>query len=165
MFLYILFSLVVACLFIHPLLSLLVRQYLSPLARLPGPPSPSILLGNLAAMDDQENSNILFSWINTYGSTFVYRGFLGGARLLTVDPVAIRYILAHAYDFPKPSFVRDSLAAMAAGHQGLLTVEGEDHRRQVRRYPIIPLLMRTHPSLLQRRILVRTVVIPQYAHL
>lgn len=49
---------------------------------------------------------------------------------MTVDTLAISYILSNAYAYPKPDFVRDSLATMAAGHEGLLTVEGEDHKRQ-----------------------------------
>jgi cytochrome P450 len=53
-------------------------------------------------------------------------------RLITTDLHAISYILAHAYDYPKPDFVRDSLATMAAGHEGLLTVEGDVHKRQRR---------------------------------
>lgn len=113
-------------------LKLLVRQRLSPLRSLPGPPSPSIFLGNLREMHDQENNGLVQRWTNLYGSTFVYRGFLNGCRLMTTDPVAVSYILGRAYDFPKPDFVRNGLADMIGGHEGILVVEGEDHRRQVR---------------------------------
>jgi hypothetical protein len=82
-------------------------------------------------MHDQENNNLLADWESTYGSTFVYRGFIGGCRLMLTDPVAVAHVLGHAYDYPKPDFVRDSLASMAAGHDGLLTSEGEMHRKQV----------------------------------
>lgn len=116
---------------IGPFLRLLVRQAFSPLNILNGPASPSFFMGNLAQMHDQENNNILATWQNQFGSTFVYRGFIGGCRLITTDPVAIAHILGHAYDYPKPDFIRDGLASMAAGHNGILTVEGEDHRRQV----------------------------------
>jgi len=51
---------------------------------------------------------------------------------MTTDLAAIAHILGNAYDYPKPDFVRDSLASMAAGHDGLLTVEGDVHRRQRR---------------------------------
>ncbi|KAI0952883.1 hypothetical protein AcW1_007249 [Taiwanofungus camphoratus] len=37
---------------------------------------------------------------------------------------------ARGYDFPKPDFVNRKLARMAVGKEGLLTVEGEVHRRQ-----------------------------------
>ncbi|KAK7048105.1 cytochrome P450 [Favolaschia claudopus] len=109
---------------------LLVRQALSPLTQLRGPPCPSFFMGNLMEMHDQENNNLVAEWEAAYGSTFVYRGFVGGCRLMTTDPVAVAHILGNAYDYPKPDFVRDSLATMAAGHDGLLTVEGDAHKRQ-----------------------------------
>ncbi|CAL1713461.1 unnamed protein product [Somion occarium] len=87
-------------------------------------------MGNLREMHDQENNNLVARWTAAYGHTFVYRGFVGGYRLMTTDPLAVSHILGHAYDFPKPDFIRDALAEMAAGHDGLLTVEGDDHRRQ-----------------------------------
>ena len=113
-------------------IQLLVRQARSPLRFLPGPPSPSFFIGNLREMHDQENTNLVARWEAAYGSTFVYRGFVGGCRLMTTDPVAVAHILGRGYDYPKPEFVRDALADMAAGHEGLLTVDGEVHRRQVR---------------------------------
>ncbi|KAF9026096.1 cytochrome P450 [Hymenopellis radicata] len=109
---------------------LLVRQARSPLRRLPGPPSPSFFMGNLGEMHDQENTNLLANWQAKYGPNFTYRGFIGGCRLMTCDPVAVAHILGNAYEYPKPDFVRDSLATMAAGHDGLLTSEGEMHKRQ-----------------------------------
>ncbi|KAJ7081387.1 cytochrome P450 [Mycena belliarum] len=111
-------------------LRLLIRQARSPLTRLRGPPCPSFFMGNLAEMHDQENTDLVAAWEAAYGSTFVYRGFVGGCRLMTTDPAAVAHILGNAYDYPKPDFVRDSLATMAAGHDGLLTVEGDAHRRQ-----------------------------------
>lgn len=116
-------------------LSLLFRQYVSPLRGLPGPPCRSFFIGNLKEMHDQENNNLVARWTASYGHTFVYRGFVGGYRLMTTDPLAVSHILGHAYDFPKPDFIRDALAEMAAGHDGLLTVEGNDHRRQVTPHP------------------------------
>ncbi|KAF8895305.1 cytochrome P450 [Infundibulicybe gibba] len=113
-----------------PLSLLLLRQRSSPLRRLPGPPPSSFFLGNLPEMHDQENTNLLHTWEQKYGPAFVYRGFVGGCRLMLTDPVAVAHILTHAYDYPKPDFVRDSLATMAAGHDGLLTVEGDVHRKQ-----------------------------------
>ena len=88
-------------------------------------------MGNLPQMHDQENTNLIANWVSQYGPTFVYRGFLGGRRLITTDPVAIAHILSNAYQYPKPDFIRDALASMAVGHDGLLTVEGGRHQRQV----------------------------------
>ncbi|KAK0188253.1 cytochrome P450 [Armillaria mellea] len=109
---------------------LLVRQCRSPLLRLPGPPSQSFLTGNLEQMHDMANSDLLSQWEAKYGPNYAYKGFLSGSRLMTTDPVALSYILGHAYDYPKPDFVRDTLAAMGAGEEGLVTSEGEVHRRQ-----------------------------------
>ena len=131
MILLLLFLFLVLVYLLFPFLRLIFRQWLSPLRLLSGPPSLSFFMGNLPQIHDQENNNIIATWQKQFGSTFVYRGFIGGCRLLTTDPVAIAHILGNAYDYPKPDFVRDSLAAMAAGHDGLLTVEGEVHRRQV----------------------------------
>ncbi|KAK7469446.1 hypothetical protein VKT23_003917 [Stygiomarasmius scandens] len=113
-----------------PFLTLIHRQRRSPLANLNGPPSRSWFLGNLVEMHDQENSFLIESWHDLYGSVFTYRGFVGGCRLMTTDPLAVAHILGNAYSYPKPDFVRDSLATMAAGHDGLLTSEGDQHRKQ-----------------------------------
>jgi len=133
---------------------LLWRQFCSPLRLLPGPPSPSFFMGNLEEMHDMENNNLIERWVKSYGNTFVYRGFIGGCRLITTDPVAVAHILGNAYDYPKPDFVRDSLASMAAGHQGLLTVEGEDHRRQASLTIYLLHLSKRLMDVLKRKILV-----------
>uniref|UniRef100_A0A8H7XTF7 Cytochrome P450 n=1 Tax=Psilocybe cubensis TaxID=181762 RepID=A0A8H7XTF7_PSICU len=130
MYLFVFLVLLVALALLRDFLLLLFRQLCSPLRRLPGPPSPSFFMGNLEQMHDMENNNLIANWVNSYGTTFVYRGFIGGCRLMTTDPVAIAHILGNAYHYPKPDFVRESLASMAAGHDGLLVVEGADHRRQ-----------------------------------
>lgn len=118
--------------FLWTFLLLLFRQARSPLRHLPGPPSASLFMGNLQDLHDQENTGLVARWASTYGSAFVYRGFMGGHRLMLVDPVAVNYVMNRGYDYPKPDFVRDSLASMAAGYEGLLTTEGEMHRKQVR---------------------------------
>lgn len=160
-----LYDLLLACLLAGAVLALyalstflllLLRQARSPLRNLQGPPSPSFFMGNLREMHDQENTNLVVRWEEQHGSTFVYRGFMGGARLMTTDPVAVAHILGRGYDYPKPDFVRDNLSNMAAGEHGLLTVEGEDHRRQVRLFAERPT---DEPLILdlvslQRRILV-----------
>ncbi|EJC98034.1 cytochrome P450 [Fomitiporia mediterranea MF3/22] len=112
------------------LVRIIVRQQISPLRRLRGPPSPSFFMGNLAAMHDQENNNLIATWEADHGPAFIYHGLFGGARLMITDPRAVAHVLGNAYDYPKPDFVRDSLASMAAGHDGLLTSEGEQHKRQ-----------------------------------
>jgi hypothetical protein len=86
----------------------------------------------LAQLADQENNDVVHTWIEQYGQTFAYRGIFNCHRLLTTDPTALSYILGHAYDFPKPKFITEALAEMGAGHDGLLTAQGDMHKRQVR---------------------------------
>ena len=117
------------------LVALLWRQAFSPLRRLRGPPSPSFLFGNLREMYQQENTGLLYDWDAAYGSTYAYKGFFGGSRLLTTDLTAVTHILVHSDTYQKPDFVRDNLAAMGAGSEGVLTTEGDVHKRQVSRVP------------------------------
>ena len=116
---------------LRPLFLIVVARVRSPLRLLPSPPSPSIFIGNLAQLADQENNYIVHTWTEQYGHTFTYHGFLNGHRLLTTDPLALSYILGHPYDFPKPDFITDALAEMGAGRDGLLTAHGDVHKRQV----------------------------------
>ncbi|KAI0642657.1 cytochrome P450 [Trametes meyenii] len=122
--------LVLVLYFLWTFLLLLFRQARSPLRHLPGPSSASIFMGNLQELHDQENTGLVARWAAQYGSAFVYRGFMSGRRLMLVDPTAVNYVMSRGYDYPKPDFVRDSLASMAAGYEGLLTADGEMHRKQ-----------------------------------
>ncbi|KAI9568323.1 cytochrome P450 [Boletus coccyginus] len=112
------------------LIALLLRQYFSPLRHLRGPPSPSFLFGNLREMYNQENTGLLYDWDTAHGTTYAYKGFFGGSRLLTTDLTAVAHILSRSDAYQKPDFVRDNLAAMGAGDESLLTTEGDVHRRQ-----------------------------------
>lgn len=114
------------------LIALLLRQYFSPLRHLRGPPSPSFLFGNLREMYNQENTGLLYDWDTAHGTTYAYKGFFGGPRLLTTDLTAVAHILSRSDAYQKPDFVRDNLAAMGAGDESLLITEGDVHRRQVR---------------------------------
>lgn len=100
------------------LVRIIVRQQISPLRRLRGPRSPSFFMGNLAAMHDMENTNLVATWEKEHGPAFIYHGLFGGCRLMITDPRAVAHVLGNAYEYPKPDFVRDSLASMAAGHDG-----------------------------------------------
>ncbi|KAH7913429.1 cytochrome P450 [Hygrophoropsis aurantiaca] len=112
------------------LILLLTRQYFSPLRSLRGPPASSFLLGNLPEMYHQENTGLLAEWEVTYGPVFSYQGFFRGSRLITLDLAATAHILTKSDTYQKPDFVRDNLASMGAGHEGVLTTEGDVHRRQ-----------------------------------
>jgi hypothetical protein len=128
-FLLLALALILYCL--RPLFSIVLARFSSPLRLLQSPPTPSVFLGNLAQLADQENNDVIQTWTEQYGHTFAYRGFFNCHRLLTTDPIALSYILGHAYDFPKPKFITEALAEMGAGHDGLLTAQGDIHKRQV----------------------------------
>jgi hypothetical protein len=117
--------------FLYYVLRCVLHHIRSPLRLLNGPPTPSVFLGNLIELHDQENTNLFQRWEALYGSTFVYNGLFCGPRLFTTDPIAIAHILQNDHHYPKPDFVRNSLADMGAGYQSILTVEGHDHKRQV----------------------------------
>ncbi|KAG6336263.1 hypothetical protein ID866_2817 [Astraeus odoratus] len=132
------------------LIELLARRYFSPLRALRSPPSPSFFFGNLREMYNQENTGLLFDWVAAHGHTFAYKGFLGCSRLITTDLGAIAHILAHPQRFQKPDFVRESLSAMGAGWESVLTTEGETHARQ-RRILYSDLAHRVNTNILQLR--------------
>lgn len=54
----------------------LVAPYFSPLRDLPGPPRPSWAFGNLKQIFDAENSVLHEAWVQEYGTTLKYKGWL-----------------------------------------------------------------------------------------
>ncbi|KAJ1300945.1 hypothetical protein OPQ81_003371 [Rhizoctonia solani] len=107
-----------------------IRKLFSPLRELPGPSNESFIFGNLKRIFAAPNSVIHESWLEEYGSTLRYRGFLSSYRLFTVDPRALTYIMSQPGSFPKPENVRRNLADVLG--EGLLFSEGETHKRQRR---------------------------------
>src|SRR5437879_2321206 len=88
---FLLLSSVLIIYILRPLFFIFITRVCSPLRLLPSPPSPSLFIGNLAQLADQENNYILHSWTEKYGNTFTYRGFLNAPRLFTIDPLALSY--------------------------------------------------------------------------
>lgn len=107
-----------------------IRKLFSPLGELPGPSNESFIFGNLKRIFASPNSVVHESWLQEYGSTLRYRGFLSSYRLFTVDPRALTYVMSQPGSFPKPENVRRSLADVLG--EGLLFSEGETHKRQRR---------------------------------
>ncbi|KAH9968439.1 cytochrome P450 [Lactifluus volemus] len=107
-----------------------IRRRNSFLARLRGPKSPSLWIGNEGDIYYQnEVGDCEFKWMRQFGSAWRRRGCLGEDYLTVADPKALQYILhTSGYNFHKR---RDLLkmTEMVAG-KGLSCAHGKDHERQ-----------------------------------
>ncbi|OSC99351.1 cytochrome P450 [Trametes coccinea BRFM310] len=102
----------------------------SPLRNLPGPPSRSLIYGNVKDMFDAENYSRPDEWFAQYGKHFVDNGFLMTPRLWTLDPRALNHILTHYDDYGRPEENSKTFAELLG--KGVLLVRGEEHRQQRR---------------------------------
>ncbi|QRV80086.1 cytochrome P450 family protein [Ceratobasidium sp. AG-Ba] len=105
-----------------------VKSWASPLRRLPGPKSDSILLGNLLTLFKRQNSSIWEEWTEKYGKNVRYWGFLGSSQLSTTDMRAINFVLSQPTMFPKSERARKLLARILGA--GLLSADLDAHKRQ-----------------------------------
>lgn len=108
----------------------LLQPYMSPLGDIPGPPSPSFLYGNMHEIQNSEASIVREQWVDMYGPTLKYKGWLNVDRLYTLDTRAIHHVLTHSNDYPKMELSRYFLTQVT-GH-GLIVAEGDLHRKQRR---------------------------------
>ncbi|WVO15485.1 hypothetical protein L204_103143 [Cryptococcus depauperatus] len=95
---------------------------------LPGPPSDSWLTGNLKYIIKSPPCVPHVEWCEEYGPTIRYQLLFGTHRFLTMDTVAMSFILSHGDIFPKPPRTRKNIADILGN--GLIAAEGEDHKRQ-----------------------------------
>ncbi|PKY21653.1 cytochrome P450 [Rhizophagus irregularis] len=101
--------------------------YITPLRKIPGPPSESLLYGNLKTIFTKEDTQL--KWVQEYGNIIRYHGIFNQPMLLISDTKIIQDITSkHVYDFIKP--LRMMSDALAMGGKGLIFSEGEDHMRQ-----------------------------------
>ncbi|KAF9036827.1 cytochrome P450 [Panaeolus papilionaceus] len=105
-------------------------QWTSPLRGLPGPPSPSLLWGNMREIYEAENSVLHEKWVEEYGTTITYKSFFGMRRLYTTDTKAINHILMNSYTYQKPGAARYQLSQILGS--GVLVVEEDKHKQQRR---------------------------------
>ncbi|KAF8202623.1 cytochrome P450 [Mycena galopus ATCC 62051] len=102
----------------------LVHWYLvSPIRRMPGPPNPSWIYGNLG--------RVLFpltqKWQAQYGPTFIFHNFLSAPTLYTIDTLALHRIVNNSEIYQKAPLVRFNLTVLLG--QGLLALEDEEHTK------------------------------------
>ncbi|BFZ61253.1 hypothetical protein YB2330_002312 [Saitoella coloradoensis] len=113
-------SLAIYSIFIYP-------NFISPLRKVPGPPG-HWFWGHFQEITKADPGVPHLEWAAKYGKTIRYRWLFGDQRFLTVDPKSLAYILNNAYDFPKPQQTIRFLGRFLGF--GLLTAEGELHKRQ-----------------------------------
>lgn len=130
-------------LFIHP--------YRSVLSHVPGPRRDHFIFGSMGRVLREQPGVLHIKWAEAFGGVVRYIGIFGVSshcsrksrewlltsirsslllpahlqeeRLVLSDPVALNYILTHAYDFPKPSEIRGRLAQLLG--KGMLFAEGQ----------------------------------------
>ncbi|KAK0431713.1 cytochrome P450, partial [Armillaria borealis] len=99
-------------------------------AKLRGPPRPSLLLGHEWQLRNQENPGDLeIQWLHQYGNAYRIGGCFGQDVLMLSDPKALQYIFhTSGYRFPKTA--DSDLVAKSLLGEGMVTVAGKMHQRQ-----------------------------------
>ncbi|RPD60606.1 cytochrome P450 [Lentinus tigrinus ALCF2SS1-6] len=102
----------------------------SPLDNLPGPPSGSLLLGNILLLRDPVTAGkFTASLCETYGPAHRIHGVLGERLLVVFDPRALHCIFVQDIDnFPKEVTPLNTLSLLLG--PGILATNGSQHRRQ-----------------------------------
>ncbi|CAO1625010.1 unnamed protein product [Parajaminaea phylloscopi] len=102
---------------------------------IPQPPFPSVwsapIVGHIPVIKAAEPAAAHLAWARELNSfVYVYRALFYVPRLLIADPKGVMHILSqqNAYDFPKPVETRKFLLALLGN--GLVTAEGEAHKKQ-----------------------------------
>ncbi|KAJ7325902.1 cytochrome P450 [Mycena albidolilacea] len=98
------------------------------LRNIPGPPSYSILTGNLSALFDPDGWEFHKTLEEHYGQVVKLLGLLGTPHLFVFDPTALHSILVQDADAYEETRVYQSLYGLLWG-PGLFACGGEDHYR------------------------------------
>ncbi|KAF8968276.1 cytochrome P450 [Flammula alnicola] len=115
---------------LYRLAKFIYDQRTSPLRVLPGPPSPSLIFGNMKEIGEAENSVLHEKWVEQYGSTIKYKSFVGLNRLYTIDTKALNHVLMNYYIYQRPEVARYNLSRILGN--GVLVVEEDKHKQQRR---------------------------------
>ncbi|KAI9835873.1 MAG: hypothetical protein M1819_001771 [Sarea resinae] len=110
---------------------ILYPRFFSPLLGLPQPAGNTFLLGHFPILYSQPSGEPAREWINTIPNDGLirYLGLFDRERLLLTSTKALAEVLNQkAYDFVKPSQIRNGLGRLTGN--GVLMAEGEDHKFQ-----------------------------------
>ncbi|KAJ7665656.1 cytochrome P450 [Mycena rosella] len=100
----------------------------TPVGRVPGPPAPSWIYGNmLQFVFPSIYGEHEFEWQKKYGPTYRIKGLFGEDRLIISDPVALKHIINNRNFIRAPS--QRQMGKLIFGEQSVYCAEGEDHRR------------------------------------
>ncbi|KAJ7662847.1 cytochrome P450 [Mycena polygramma] len=95
---------------------------------IPGPPSPSWLLGHMAQLKlTPTYGDYEFNWQKVYGAVYRVMGCCGQERLMVSDPVALNYILNSSYFGLGPEL--EIAVHWVHGDKSVVAVKGEAHKR------------------------------------
>ncbi|KAA8644302.1 hypothetical protein EYZ11_008339 [Aspergillus tanneri] len=110
----------------------LYPKFFTPLKHIPTPPRRSWLTGNTSSYYIETPYEEMRDWIVSVPNNGLIRYYMTGnlERILLTSPKSLGELLVHkVYEFPKPEIIRASLSRVT-GLNGLLLVEGEEHKRQ-----------------------------------
>ncbi|KAJ7495126.1 cytochrome P450 [Mycena latifolia] len=98
------------------------------LDNIPGPPSRSLLTGNLPAFHDPDGWDFQKDMEENYGEVVKLQGFFGTPHLYVFDPVALQSMLVQDVDLYEENLVYMRVYSLLWG-PGILSAVGRDHHR------------------------------------
>ncbi|KAJ7478259.1 cytochrome P450 [Mycena latifolia] len=98
------------------------------LDNIPGPPSRSLLTGNLPAFHDPDGWDFHKDMEENYGQVVKLRGFFGTPHLYVFDPVALQSMLVQDVDLYEENLIYMRVYSLLWG-PGILSAVGRDHHR------------------------------------
>ncbi|KAG7442327.1 cytochrome P450 [Guyanagaster necrorhizus] len=96
------------------------------LAKVPGPPAPSLFLGHALDLDRAPIGTRHNKWAREYGPTYRLSGPFWEPRLIVGDPKGLNHVL-HNQDFERNASDRVALELFFG--RGLFCAEGEEHKK------------------------------------
>ncbi|KAG8952966.1 hypothetical protein FRC04_003418 [Tulasnella sp. 424] len=101
----------------------------SSIPSLRGPPSTSLISGNLFLIFDPDIDQ-LEQWLKEYGNVFAMPALFGAKGVYLADPKAVAEVTNRVNAFPKPPALNAAITRLTG--PGLSPVEGDVHKRQRR---------------------------------